>query len=149
VGLHILRLSGAVPPGRGGELATAVLARTAESGGAATVVLELAGTVEIDAAGRAALCSLHTELRALGTSLRLVVAARAARDGLRGGGLAVHPSMRCAVLAAYAELPGPGLVTPGIRAALAEQPEPLDRTARIALRGWGTAQRPVRELSTP
>jgi anti-anti-sigma regulatory factor len=143
-----LRLSGAVRPGLAGELAAAVLARAAECGGAATVVLELAGTAEIDAAGRAALCSLHSELRALGTSLRLVVTDRAAREALRGGGLAVHPSMRCAVLAAYAELPGPGLVTPGVRAALAEPPEPLGRGACITLHGWGAVPRPVGELST-
>jgi hypothetical protein len=153
VRLRILRLSGAAPPGQAGMLATAVLARLADYGTAATVVLELEGAREIDAAGREALCFLHAALRARGSSLRVVVAARHAREALCGGGpgpsadgLAVHPSMRSAVLAAYAELPGPGLVDAGVLADLAEPPEPLHRTACFTLQGRDAVQRPVGDL---
>jgi hypothetical protein len=54
------------------------------------------------------------------------------RNRLREAGLtqrlgpeAIHPSLRAAVLASYAALPGPGLVTTDVRAALTEPAESL------------------------
>ena len=95
-------------------------------------------------------------MRAIGTRLRVVVSSKQARELFRDTGLthrlgarAIHQSLRAAVLAAYAELPGPGLVTPGIRDALARPAEPLVLQAQQRLgeaavrpgsftrRGWG------------
>jgi hypothetical protein len=161
VRLPILRLSGTLPPGQPQALASAVLARAAlaAAAGAAAVpavVLVLEETAEIGPDGRQALRDLHAALGALGAGLRVVIEARQPREALRRalasahpGGLAVHPSTRSAILAAYAELPGPGLVTPEIRAALAEPAEPLDRGARFTPRGWSPRSRPAGELTTP
>jgi hypothetical protein len=166
VGIRILRLSGTLSPGQAHVLAGAVLARLAGPGWPAgpgragasmpTVVLELEVTAGIAADGEAALRSLHERLRMTGIRLRLVIAAGPLRDRLRCAGcgpcapaLAVHPSLRSAVLAAYAELPGPGVVTPGVRAALAAPAEPLDRSGCFTPQGWGAAPRAVGELSTP
>jgi MFS superfamily sulfate permease-like transporter len=90
-----------------------------------TVILDLRAGADIDAASRAALLSLHRRLASMGTRLRIATACRqlAARlraDDLRWylGADAIHDTVRSAVLATYAALPGPGLVTAQVRAAL-------------------------------
>lgn len=127
-----LGLASELRPGEAGMLTDSVLAwvlgRGCEVG---TVVLDLTTTDDIDADGCAALQALHDRLRSIGTRLR-VVARGTVPDRLREAGLtrnlgteAIHPSMRAAVLASYAALPGPGLVTTDVRAALAEPAESL------------------------
>jgi len=109
----MLRLTATVEPGQAGDLASTVLARAARPGaGASTIVLVLDGTVDSDCLE--ALALLQDRLRALGTCLRLVI-------GPRGSGqprepaastsvtsLAIHPSLRSAVLAVFAARLGPG-----------------------------------------
>jgi len=126
----MLRLTATVEPGQAGDLASTVLARAARPGaGASTIVLVLDGTVDSDCLE--ALALLQDRLRALGTCLRLVI-------GPRGSGqprepaastsvtsLAIHPSLRSAVLAVFAARLGPGLVTAQVRAALSAPAEPL------------------------
>ena len=124
--------------------------------GVGTVALDLGAGADLDARGAAALRELHGQLRAIGTRLRVAVTSKQARELFRDTGLthrlgarAVHQSLRAAVLAAYAELPGPGLVTAGMREALARPAEPLVpqaqaralqaavRPSSFTRRGWG------------
>jgi hypothetical protein len=76
--------------------------------------------------------TLHDRLALLGTKLRLAAGTRALREALAAGGVtarvgadAVHPSFRSAVLATYATLPGPGLVTGQVKAALEMEAEAI------------------------
>jgi anti-anti-sigma regulatory factor len=131
--LTVLRLQAELRPGTASQLAGAVLARVrACRAGVGTVVLDLGAGTEIDAGGCAALADLHGRLRTAGTGLRLAAASRQARDLFQRTGLAgqlgpafIHLTLRAAVLATYAALPGPGLVTPAMRAALTRPAEPL------------------------
>jgi anti-anti-sigma regulatory factor len=128
----VLRLTSTLQPGEAGLLADSVLARVVGGGcEVGTVVLDLTTADDIGTDGCTALHALHDSLRSVGTQLR-VVARGAVRDRLREAGLtqrlapgAIHPSLRAAVLASYAALPGPGLVTTDVRAALAEPAESL------------------------
>jgi anti-anti-sigma regulatory factor len=127
----VLGLTSTLQPGEAGLLTDRVLARVLGGGQVGTVVLDLTTADDIDADGCTALHALHESLRSIGTQLR-VVAHGAVRDRLRAAGLtqrlgrgAIHPSLRAAVLASYAALPGPGLVTTDVRAALTEPAESL------------------------
>jgi len=127
----VLRLACTLTAGRAGGLAEAVLARLAGSGQrAGTVVLELDGA-GLDDDARAALCALRALLLRGGTDLRLVVTSREARNGLaaaadhRIGPEGVHDCARAAMLAAFAKVPGPGLVDAAVRAALAAPADTL------------------------
>jgi hypothetical protein len=128
-GAQVLRLAATVAPGRAGEVALAVADRAAQAG-AAVIVLDLGQSSDLGAGERSELCALRDTLRAGGRRLRLVAAAREARRELAGQGpqepLDVHPTLRSAVLATYAELPGPGLVVGSIKAELEVPAEPLD-----------------------
>lgn len=138
-GTQILRLSGALSPGQAQALADAVVARLdGQAASVSTVVLELQAAAGVGTGEEAVLRSLDEHLRGEGITLRLVIAAPRLRDALCRAGTAggqavpaIHPSLHSAVLAAYAELPGPGVVTPRIRAVLAAPAEPLDRTGRL------------------
>jgi uncharacterized membrane protein len=128
----VLPLTVPLSPGQAHGLASAVLARLALAGKDVwTVVLEVQGAAELDAIGWEELCRLHDQLRRRRTRLTLVIAARQAREELLErsrrvmAGVAVHHSVRSAVLAAYSELPGPGLVTSEIRIAMTAPAEPL------------------------
>lgn len=142
--IPVLRLGLTLAPGQAGVLTEAVLARVTCNRTVGTVVLELGAGSEIDAAACDALHALHDRLRGLGTGLRLVAGSMHVRDGLRHGGLthrlgseAIHPSLRAAVLATYAGLPGPGLVTGDVREALAAPAEPLGLPLRLSgLPAW-------------
>jgi anti-anti-sigma regulatory factor len=113
-------------PALAGLLADAVLARVMACGSeVGTVVLDLGAGTGIDAYGCAALGALAGQLAADGTGLRLAASSAQAwqlfqQTGLTGrlGATAIHRSPRAAVLASYAALPGPGLVTPEVAAAL-------------------------------
>jgi MFS superfamily sulfate permease-like transporter len=98
-----------------------------------TVVLDLRAGADIDADSRTALLSLHRRLASMGTRLRIATACRQLAARLREDDLprhlgadAIHDSVRSAVLATYAALPGPGLVTAQIRAALDIPVEAVD-----------------------
>ena len=96
------------------------------------VVLDLSDTLAADDGARAALESLRAVLADGYTRLRLVLPEGEARAALCGNGAAsafgidaLHTSVRAAVLAAHAALPGPALVTPALRAMLSQPPELL------------------------
>jgi STAS domain len=99
---------------------------------ACAVVLDLSAASAVDGGGRAALRELHNVLARTRVCLRLVVPEAEARASLDGDGTAraigpgaIHATIRAAVLAEYAALPGPALVTPDLRGFLSRPPEPL------------------------
>jgi hypothetical protein len=96
------------------------------------VVLDLSDTLAADDGARAALESLRALLADGHTRLRLVLPEGEARAALCSNGAAsaigidaLHTSLRAAILAAHAALPGPALVTPALRAMLSQPPELL------------------------
>jgi anti-anti-sigma regulatory factor len=109
----------------------AVLARLAGLRAVGTVVLDLGSGAGLDDDSRQALCELRAALRRRGTGLRLVVTTREARQELaaatehRIGPEVVHDCARAAMLAAFAQAPGPGLVGAVLRDALAAPPDTL------------------------
>jgi hypothetical protein len=133
LGFSVLRLTATLCADRTDELAIAVTARVAAcADGASTVILTLESDPPPDRTMREALYALQDRLCASGIRLRLVVGASKVRRYLEqaepdsaAGRLAVHPTTRTAVLASYAELSGPGLVTGSVRAALVAPSERL------------------------
>jgi len=133
----VLCLAATVGPGQADDVASTVLARAAECAAerrarAGTVVLALDGAVDADCLE--ALCCLQEGLRTLGMCLRLAIGpgepGRQPRT-VAGNALAVHPTLRSALLATYAARLGPGLVTAQVRAALSAPAEPLQIRARF------------------
>jgi len=128
-----LRLTGGLCGGTAGALAAAVGDRVrAVMPPACAVVLDVSATPDVDDAAQAALLSLCEILSEGRTRLWLVVPGAEARARLYRGGIASairldapHTSVRAAILAAHAALPGPALVTPAMRALLTQPPEPL------------------------
>ena len=116
---------------RANGLAEAVLTWLGEQRAVGTVVLDLRDGVGLDDDSRQALCELREVLGRRGTGLRLVVTSREAREDLaaatehRIGRDAVHDCARAAMLAAFAQAPGPGLVGAVLRDALAAPPDTL------------------------
>lgn len=129
----VLRLTVTANAGPACELAEAVAARLAGCEcRAVAVVLTVDGDPPADGTLRDALNALQHSLRAADARLVLVAGEETVRKYLAQAGpeaspapLAVHPTQRSAVLASYAELSGPGLMTPAIRAALTSPAEPL------------------------
>jgi hypothetical protein len=141
--LPVLRLAATLAAGQGAGLAGAVLARVASGRPVGTVVLELENTTAIGDDGRDALHGLGGRLAGLGIRLRLAIVSPQVRrmwlaDG-QAGPLPVHPGLRCAVLACYAMLPGPGLVTGPVRADLERPAEQLNWLIPFTLWGWSAA----------
>ena len=130
-GLPVLRLVCNLTDERANGLDEAVLARLAELRAVGTVVLDLGSGVGLDDDSRQALCELREVLRRRGMGLRLVVTSREARADLaaatehRIGQEGVHDCARAAMLAAFAQAPGPGLVGAVMRDALAAPPDTL------------------------
>ena len=130
-GAPVLRLACDLTDSPADGLDQAVLARLAVLRAVGTVVLELGSGAGLDDDSRQALCELRAVLRHRGTGLRLVVTSREARQDLaaaaehRIGPEMVHDCARAAMLAAFAQAPGPGLVGAGIRDALAAPPDSL------------------------
>lgn len=128
-----LRLTGQLCDGTAGALAAAVGDRVrAVMPPACAVVLDVSATPDVDDAAQAALLSLCDILSESRTRLWLVVPGAEARARLCRGGTAsaigldaLHTSVRAAILAAHAALPGPALVTAAMRALLTQPPEPL------------------------
>jgi anti-anti-sigma regulatory factor len=126
-----LRLSGQLCAGTTGALLDAVAARIGAAMPPVTaVVLDLSDTPAIDDDARAALLSLHGLLAQSQARLRLVLpeaathAALASDDAASGAGLdTLYTSVRAALLAAYAALPGPALITPEMRTRLVHPPD--------------------------
>jgi hypothetical protein len=135
----VLCLAATAEPSRADDVTSAVLARAATSGApGGTVVLALDGTVDADCLE--ALCSLQERLHALGMCLRLAVGPDEPRRQLRKEAvsrpvtsLAIHPTLRSALLATYAAYLGPGVVTAQVRAALAVPAEPLQAGPAMAV----------------
>lgn len=130
-GVPVLRLACNLTDARADGLDQAVLARLTGLRAVGTVVLDLGGTAGLDEDCRRALCELRAALRRRGTGLRLVVTSREAREDLaaaaehRIGPETVHDCARAAMLAAFAQAPGPGLVGAVLRDALAAPPDTL------------------------
>jgi hypothetical protein len=126
-----LRLTGRLCGGTGQALLDAVGDRVlAAVPPPCAVVLDLSDTLAADDGARAALLSLRALLADDHTRLRLVLPEGEARAALCGNGAAsvigidaLHTSVRAAILAAHAALPGPALVTPALRAMLSQPPE--------------------------
>jgi uncharacterized membrane protein len=139
----VLRLAATLAAGQGAGLVSAVLARVASGRPVGTVVLELENTTAIGDDGRDALHGLGGRLAGLGIRLRLAIVSPQVRGrwlaDSRTGPLPVHPSLRCAVLACYAMLPGPGLVTGPIRTDLERPAEQLSCLIPFTLWGWSAA----------
>jgi len=120
-------------PGLGWLAASALAARPAlGERPPATVILDLAGSTGVTEEDCAALCWLHGRLAELGSRLWLAAVPRELAGSLGEHGVtgllgrsAIHHSTRVAVLAAYAAVPGPGLVTSPVREALTATPEQL------------------------
>ena len=118
-------------PGQSKELAGAVTACVAAEGAeVGTIIVIVRGQGDRDAALPGALRALDGELHQAGIRLRLVTADSHLRRQLAepggpgaAGPLDVHATLRTALLASYAELPGPGVVTSSVRTALARQAE--------------------------
>jgi hypothetical protein len=116
------------------EVAGTVMARVASCGGeVGAVILTLEGNPHPSSMPCEELCALGRRLQQSRIRLYLVISARDARQNIERyrpedmeSPLAVHPTLRSAVLASYAALPGPGLVTAAIRAALITPAEPLE-----------------------
>ena len=130
-GVPVLRLACTLTSDRANGLDQAVLARLAGLRAVGTVVLDLGSGADLDDCSRQALCELRALLQRRGTDLRLVVTSREARQALaaaaehRIGPETVHDCARAAMLAAFAQTPGPGLVGAGMRDALAAPPDTL------------------------
>jgi hypothetical protein len=164
--IPVLRLAGTITAGQASRLTRAVLARVTRPGvQVGTVVLDLGSGAGVDAQARECLCALRTALLRRGTNLRLVITSAQARDALaaglahRTGAGLLHPTLRAAVLASYAEAPGPGVVSAEIRAALAVPAEPVrtraaalpwrPRLATFTQYGWGAPREVVAGLASP
>ena len=130
-GVPVLRLACTLTGDRAGSLDQAVLARLAGLRAVGTVVLDLGTGAGLDDDSRRALCELRALLQRRGAGLRLVVTSREARQDLaaaaehRIGQEVVHDCARAAMLAAFAQAPGPGLVGAALRDALAAPPHTL------------------------
>jgi hypothetical protein len=127
---RVLRLAGTLGPAQGASLAAAVLERAGRSCGIQDVVLDIRASAQIGAGEQRALCELRDTLARQGITLRLALSSPRSWQQLPAlARLAVYPSLRAAVLAAYADAPGPGLVTTGIRAQLTLPAEPVGEPA--------------------
>lgn len=130
-GIICLRLDGGLGANPVDMLSDAVIARLTASGTRTeTVVLDLSATATLDDQGRTALQSLQRRLADLAIRLRLVAPEPNVYATLRDDGTgirhdALHTSVRTAVLAAHADLPGPASATPTLRMLLTQPPEPL------------------------
>lgn len=130
-GVPVLRLACNLTDDLADGLAEAVLARLTDLQTVGTVVLDLGSAAILDDGSRQALCELREALRRRGTGLRIVVTSREARQDLaaatehRIGRDAVHDCARAAMLAAFAQAPGPGLVGAVLRDALAAPADTL------------------------
>jgi MFS superfamily sulfate permease-like transporter len=129
--LTCLAVTCSLEGGQAGRLADEIVRRVLHSSyPVGTVVLDLGPVSSIDAEACAAILSVHQRLTTTGTRLRLAASARGLPDGLADAGItqqlgrdAIHPSVRSAMLAAYAALPGPGLVIGQIKSALDTEAE--------------------------
>ena len=128
-----LRLTCQLSSGTADDVVQAVIDRVHAAGpSACTVVLDLRHTRAIDDDARGALQALQDMLAQGQSRLRLAHPAAEARVTLTVDGplgaispADVHGSLREALLAAHASLPGPALVTSAIRRLLTEPPELL------------------------
>ncbi len=137
---QVLRLTppGPLEDGHGQAVIDAVRGRVllAARPPAATVVLDLSAVEALDGTWCAVLVALNDSLRASGKAGvagvpgRLVGELEKVGVGDHIGADAIHSSVRTALLAIHAAMPGPGLVTPQVRAWLAECAEDVAIPAR-------------------
>ncbi len=131
--LPVLALSCTLEPDQATPVIAALLTRIlAERRPPGTVILDLGTASDLDAAAGDGLHGLLDRLAGRGIRFRLASASAKVRAQFTDAGLAsrlgrggVLPGLRAAVLAVYADLPGPGLVTPEVRGALVIPAEPV------------------------
>lgn len=129
--LVFLELSGPLVAGTAPALADVVNHRVFTPPPTVAAVIDLCGVTELDAAGRTALVELHRELEIADVELHLTATSDVLDDLTEEDALAavLHPAARVAVLAAYAAVPGPAVVTPAVREIFEHEFEPVTLVA--------------------
>lgn len=125
--LVFLELSGPLVAGTAPVLADVVAHRVSTPPPTAAAILDLCGITEFDDAGRSALVRLHRNLEARRVELHLTATHDVLDDLTEVNALAptLHSAVRVAILAAYAAVPGPAIVTPDVREILHHVFEPV------------------------
>lgn len=125
--LVFLELSGPLVAGTAPALADVVTHRVSTPPPTAAAILDLCGITEFDDAGRSALVRLRRTLEARRVELHLTATHDILDDltGVNALAPALHSAARVAILAAYAAVPGPAVVTPDVREILHHRFEPV------------------------
>lgn len=138
-----LRLTCELSADNAGALVEAVTARARVAAPSHnSLVLDLSATPTLDQCAAAALQRL-SDLLAQDSQVRLWLVLPGTKPAAvffsdcagKAAAPTVHASFRAAVLAAYASLPGAGLVTPVLRELLARPAEPLSLSAQLSPQG--------------
>jgi anti-anti-sigma regulatory factor len=125
--LVFLELSGPLVAGTAPALADVVGHRVYTPPPTVAAVIDLCGVTELDDAGRTALVRLHDDLEANEVELHLTATSDVLDDLTEENALApvLHPAARVAILAAYAAVPGPAVVTSAAREIFEQEFEPV------------------------
>jgi anti-anti-sigma regulatory factor len=115
--LVFLELSGPLVADTAPALADVVTHRISTPPPSVAAVLDLCGITEFDDAGRSALVRLRDNLEVQQVELHLTATHDVLDDLTEVNALApaLHPAVRVAILAAYAAVPGPAVVTSDVR----------------------------------
>jgi anti-anti-sigma regulatory factor len=125
--LVFLELSGPLIAGTAPALADVVNHRVFTPPPTVAAVIDLCGVTDLDDAGRTALVRLHHDLEDREVELHLTATSDVLDDLTEVNALApvLHPAARVAILAAYAAVPGPAVVTPPVREIFEQEFEPV------------------------
>lgn len=125
--LVFLELSGPLVAGTAPALADVVNHRVFTPPPTVAAVIDLCGVTELDDAGRTALVRLHHDLEVNQVELHLTATSDVLDDLTDENALApvLHTAARVAILAAYAAVPGPAIVTPDVREIFQQAFEPV------------------------
>jgi anti-anti-sigma regulatory factor len=125
--LVFLELSGPLIAGTAPALADVVNHRVFTPPPTVAAVIDLCGVTDLDDAGRTALVRLHHDLEVREVELHLTATSDVLDDLTEVNALApaLHPAARVAILAAYAAVPGPAVVTPPVREIFEQEFEPV------------------------
>jgi anti-anti-sigma factor len=125
--LVLLELSGPLIADTAPVLTDVVTHRVSTPPPTAAAILDLCGITEFDDAGLSALVRLHSNLEARRVELHLTATHDVLDDLTEVNALApvLHSAVRVAILAGYAAVPGPAVVTPDVREILHHVFEPV------------------------
>ncbi|GAB3435806.1 STAS domain-containing protein [Flindersiella endophytica] len=125
--LVFLELSGPLVEGTAPALADVVNHRVLTPPPTVAAVIDLCGVTALDGAGRIALVRLHHDLEVNEVELHLTATSDVLDDLTEENALApvLHTAARVAILAAYAAVPGPAIVTPAAREIFQQEFEPV------------------------